>query len=222
MAPSWLASREGVERRGAIRSFAEDFSSSKYYPVHRACRLVHVLTSHGVDRRISASENWIQWSLGLFYPPLMRSQRADCILEHGVGDCSERVAVLQELIREARLPTRIVGLDGHVVLEVHANGKWYTADPDYGVTFPVSVNELAQSSEEYLNDFLVRGGFDARTIQEYQRIVRSEEDNQAMPINAPLSPRLFLIEQLCDVGIIVLPCTFWALYGLLWLARSEE
>jgi hypothetical protein len=211
----WQSSAGGA-RRASVRSFAEDFESAKYYPIYRACRLVHTHTEHSIDRRIGIGENWIQWSLGQFYPPLLRTQNADHILEFGKGDCSERVAVLQSLVRKSRLNTRIVGLGGHVVLEVYANGKWYTADPDYGVVYSGTVDSLKDSSPGYLAMPLIRAGMHRDIVDRYVSLIKSSGDNVVMPLNSPISPRLHWVEEISFFLVITLPCVLWMLCGLLW------
>lgn len=214
---SWCSqSTAGVTRRETLRAFVEDFRTAKRYPVFRACRLVHSLTEHRVDRRIDLSENWIQWTLGQFYPPFLRTQNAARILERGQGDCSERVAVLQHLLRQSLLPTRIVGLGGHVVLETYANGKWYTADPDYGVLYVGTVDALATAEPGYLAAPLLRVGCTSDSIDRYIQIFQSVGDNVPMRLNAPLSPRLHGLEAWSTFLVFALPCVLWMLSGFLW------
>lgn len=220
IAPWWSQSSDGLSRKVAVRSFSEDFESATYYPIFRACRLIHALTEHTVDRQIGIEENWLQWSLGQFYPPLLRTQDAERILEQGKGDCSERVAVLQWLVRRSRLDTRIVGLGGHVVLEIHANGTWYTADPDYGIVYLGRVEELSTSSPAYLAKPLIRTGTPSEVIDRYATLLTSVEDNLVMPLNSPISPRLHWVEKLCFFFVNAIPCALWILCGLLWLSPS--
>lgn len=208
----WISrSSDGETRRVALRSFAEDFEGSRRYPIYRACRLVHTLTEHRVDQQIAPQDNWIQWSLGHLYAPLLRTQDPDLILEKGCGDCSERVAVLQSLLRLSQIPTRIVGLGGHVVLEVQVNGKWLTADPDYGVVHFGTVEELASAAESTLERPLHRAGYSEETIDRYVELFRSQDDNTALPINAPISPRLYHAERFTSFMVVMLPCVAWLL-----------
>ncbi len=208
----WLSrSSEGESRLLTLRSFAEDFEGSRRYPIYRACRLVHTLTEHRVDQQIAPWDNWIQWSLGQLYAPLLRTQNPDLILEQGYGDCSERVAVLQSLLSLSQIPSRIVGLGGHVVLEVQVNGKWLTADPDYGVVHFGTVEELADAAEGALERPLHRGGYPRETMDRYVELFRSQDDNTALPMNTPISPRLYHVERFTSVLLVILPCVFWML-----------
>lgn len=220
--PWYSQSQAGLARKASIRSFAEDFESSEYYPIYRACRLVHALTVHSVDRRIGIEENWLQWSMGQFYPPLLRTQDADRILEQGKGDCAERVAVLQALVHRSHLETRIVGLGGHVVLEIRANRTWYTVDPDYGIVYVGTVEELSTSRNAYLAKPLIRTGAPPDTIDRYVSLLKSVDDNISMPRNSPISPRLYWIERISFFLVYALPCALWILCGLLWLSPTGQ
>jgi hypothetical protein len=217
VAAPWLfESQEGALRRSTLRSFAEDFHGARRYPVYRACRLVHSMTEHRIDRRIDPTENWVQWTLGQFYPPLLRTRDPDRILEKGYGDCSERVVVLRTLAMRSGLPSRIVGLGGHVVLEIFANGKWFTADPDYGVVYVGTVEELARCDPDYLANPLLDAGYPKHQIDAYIQILQSNDDNIAMPIDSPISPRLYWLEEMSGFVLLAMPCILWLLNGFLW------
>jgi len=195
-----------------FRAVSASFAAQNDFPVGRANRFVHAITAHSVDRQIMIQENWVQWCLGQFYRPLLRSQNPVRIIEGGAGDCSERVAVLQWIARQAKCPTRIVGLGGHVVLEVFARGKWVTADPDYGITFSTDVQTLTRGGSKYVSWQLQRAGVDESSIENYLSILQSGEDNVAMEVNEPLSPRLKVLEDWCEVARVSLP---WFFSGLL-------
>ncbi len=223
IAPWCSKNQDGQARRLALQSFSEDFSPDQHIPVYRACRLVHSLTEHTDGRRVAWYENWIQWSVGHIYAPLKRTQLTERILEQGHGDCSERVAVLQALFQKWQVTTRIHGLGGHVVLEVFANGKWYTLDPDYGVTYPRSFRELQHGDERLVADALLRKGYSADVVDRYVEILRSSDDNILLPPHSALSPRLYRIELICEVLLVILPCGLWSILVVLWptFARPE-
>lgn len=195
-----------------FKAVAASFADQENFQVARANRFVHAITTHSVDRRILLRENWVQWFLGQFYRPLLRSQDPLRIVEGGAGDCSERVAVLQWIARQAKCPTRIVGLGGHVVLEVFAKGKWVAADPDYGVTFSTDVQTLTHGGSKYVASQLQRVGVDEATIENYLGILQSSGDNISMGVNEPLSPRLKVVEDWCEIARVSLP---WFFLGLL-------
>lgn len=216
MLPRWLESPENRERVVACHAVADLLAEQPAYSVSRACSYVHGITTHSIDRRIGWTENWVQAFAGKAYPPLLRTQSSEKIVLGRKGDCSERVAVLQMVFRRARLPTRVVGLGGHVVLEVRANGKWYTADPDYGVTFGTDVSHLEKGPGKWVRYQLRTAGCGDEAIDGYIQILHSSVDNVAMGINQPLSPRLKVVEDICDGLLVAIPILLWGLFAVLW------
>jgi hypothetical protein len=214
--------RSGQARVGLLRDVAKQLAEQPVYSVSRACHLVHSLTEHGIDRRISWRENWVQALLGQFYPALLRTQNPERIVVGRVGDCSERVAVLQMVYRQAHLPTRIVGLGGHVVLEVKANGKWYTADPDYDVIFGTDVRTLESGSGKWVRALLQRRGVDREQVDRYVEILHTPVDNIQMAINQPLSPRLKILEDMCGVLLFSIPLLLWGILGVFWASLPSK
>lgn len=218
----FLKSDESVARLEQFKTVATSFADQDNFQVTRANRFVHAITTHSVDRQIAIEENWVQWFLGQFYRPLLRSQNPFRIVEGGNGDCSERVAVLQWIARQAKCPTRIVGLGGHVVLEVFVKGKWVAADPDYGITFSTDVRTLSQGGAKYVSWQLQRARVDAPAIENYLSILQSSDDNILMGVNEPLSPRLKVLEDWCEITRLSLPWFFVGLLLVLALAWPSE
>lgn len=215
-----MASRTPQQRArvNAYREMTAILATQPAYSVSRACSFVHSTTKHSVERRIGWQENWVQASLGLMYPPIERTQSPERIIAGEQADCSERVAALQQMFRQAQLPTRIVGLGGHVVLEVKANGKWYTADPDYGVTYGVGVAQLETGTGQGVRRLLQRVGCTEPVIDRYLEILHSTSDNVVMDIHQPLSPRLALLEGACGWLLVAIPLILWGGLGVLWVA----
>ncbi|MFM8571602.1 MAG: hypothetical protein ACKOAU_08400 [Pirellula sp.] len=180
----------------------------------RAANLyVHSITRHAERRDLAIWENWPQWLLGQFYSPLLRTQNPQWIVSGGFGDCSERAAVLQDLLKSHGVDTRFVGLGGHVVLEARGEQGAWILDPDYGVVIDTDLRGLQDQDSGDLTRWLVEQGVaPARSIQ-YERMVRTSQDNVALGWNEPLSPRLKKIESLCELAIWLAPVFFWVLLG---------
>jgi hypothetical protein len=206
----------------AYREMAAILAAQPAYSVSRACSFVHSTTEHSVSRRVGWRENWVQASLGLLYPPIARTQSPERIIAGQQADCSERVAALQRMFRQAQLPTRIVGLGGHVVVEVKANGKWYTADPDYGVTYGVGIEQLETGSGLGVRRSLQRVGYTEPVIDRYLEILHSTSDNIVMGIHQPLSPRLALLEGACGWLLVAIPLSLWGGLAVLWVAAPSR
>lgn len=160
-------------------------------------RSVFEAICHDDGNQITLGENWIQYVAGWFYSPLRRPQLPFEIEVRGAGICSEACTVLQAHLAEAGISSRFVGLSGHVVLEAEADGQWIYLDPDFGVSAPVSADQMVQAAAEdqprwqQLRAKLSQLGFSPETIANYRHCLATEEDNVTLPVNQPLSPRLY-------------------------------
>jgi hypothetical protein len=115
--------------------------------------------------------------------------------------------VLQALLFQRGIASRLVGLGGHVVLETQpVNGSPLILDPDYGVEFPGTVAELsAGQRDEEVRRTLASAGFSESQIQLYREILYSQQDNLAIDWNEPLSPRLYWLERMAQ-GVLQVAC----------------
>jgi hypothetical protein len=203
-----LAKAAPVESTGpaALAAYHEQLRRGAPFYLVEATEKVHRCTTHFDGRRIGLAENWLQWALGKLYPPLARTQDPQRLLAGGAGDCSERSAILKALAETAGRRCRFVGLGGHVVLEVEAAGGSLVADPDYGIVFPADLSVLQSHAGSTIADQVLSArGYDRPTIDRYLEILRSREDNVALPIGNPLSPRLFVVERACQWLVWLLP-----------------
>ncbi len=172
----------------------------------RANRAVYLATKHSDDRRIALTENWLQWSLGQLYRPLLRTQNAERLLAGSLANCSERSQILKSLAEKAGHQCRFVGLTGHVVLEVETAAGWQVADPDYGIVYPFGIEKLERAgAANLIRSTLSRSSYPPATIELYVSIVQSADDNVIMPIGSPLSPRLAVVETWCELLALPLP-----------------
>ena len=170
---------------------------------------VHQVVSHDVNREIQPWENWVQWVAGQFYSPLLRTQNPRWIVSGGRGDCSESAAVLQAILIQLGIDSRFVGLGGHVVLEAECQDICHTLDPDYGIVFPCSTEQLSFQLSNPDSGWLHEFGVDEPSAVRYREIVCSREDNIALPWNAPISPRLKVFEDLCAALVWLTPVFAW-------------
>lgn len=75
----------------------------------------------------------------------------------GNGLCSDLALLLSQTWKKLGFQSRVWGLDGHVVPEVFANGRWQMYDPSHGIYYintnkePAGVEELAQHPEFITN-----------------------------------------------------------------------
>jgi hypothetical protein len=81
-------------------------------------------------------------------------------LERGIGQCGQQAMTVIGFLEEHGFNTGFVQLNGHVVATAEvAPGEWYVLDPDYGVSIPHSIEELANNRalvETYYSRFIER------------------------------------------------------------------
>jgi len=170
---------------------------------------VHSITEHCMQRDLTLWENWPQWLLGQFYSPLLRTQNPHWIVSGGRGDCSERAAVLQDLLSAQGIQSRFIGLGGHVVLEAQSPRGAWILDPDYGVSMQTGIAQLQEQALLELEPWLVEQGIDQTKSQQYASLLTSQEDNKVLEWNQPLSPRLKRVENACELAIWLIPMISW-------------
>lgn len=186
------------DRAHALTWCIERTQTTGHLDLATAVLRIHEGTRHSNERRIRPTEDWLQWSLGVFYEPLSHTQDSTLLLKDGVTSCAERSQILKTMAEAAGLRCRFVGLQGHVVLEVHQDGAWRYADPDYGISFAKGVAELSQfESLPEVAQQLADRGCDGERIALYLHLLSTTEDNQTRPVGEPISPRLYWIEQAC-------------------------
>jgi hypothetical protein len=163
---------------------------------------------HAEPRYVNAGENWLQAGLGLLYTPFKTTQDTHRLLAGGIANCSERSQILKTIAESAGYDCRFVGLEGHVVLEVHDGGRWRMADPDYGVVFDLGVDSMAlREQQPVVITALASHGHSGKTISTYLEILQSTDDNTRLDVGSPLSPRLHAIEKACAWLIWIMPTT---------------
>lgn len=184
-----------------------------------ATQRVYLGTRHTSGRHVHWSENWLHFLLGKIYRPFARTQSVTRLVAGREGDCSERAAILKAIAEAGGYPCRFVGLGGHVVLEVQVDDRWWTSDPDYGVVYPFAAEHLSDSSREAtVRSTLAIHAYPADTVNRYVEILQSTQNNVVLPVGMPLSPRLFVLEQVCSWLAWLLPATCCLLAG--WLKWS--
>lgn len=60
----------------------------------------------------------------------------------GGGYCSQHALLLNNLLQEQGIESRILASEGHILNEVKVGGKWIVVDPTFNVIFNASVKEL--------------------------------------------------------------------------------
>lgn len=179
------------------------------FEVEEATQFVFQNTRHVERREVTFLENWIQWTLGQFYSPALEVQDTARLMRGGFASCSQRAQILKSLAESAGHRCRFVGLEGHVVLEIEVDGVWKLADPDYGVAYDFDLEAVQSPDRERdIRQKLRAMNWRGRNIENYIEIVQSANDNRRLQIGSPLSPRLYLFEQICRWLVLLTPIPF--------------
>lgn len=156
--------------------------------VKRLSRLVQESTVHywkdeGMSKyhiRVPVYENYLLYLASYLNPDEYRKYEF-CnyrkAIDRGVALCSQRAIILSQILDQNGIDSRIVGLNGHVVVEAQvdkANDTWWVADPDYGVVINRDIAAIQKDSEVIRPDYLIRG-YDVKTIDNLSRIFRTEQ-----------------------------------------------
>jgi hypothetical protein len=167
-------------------------------------------------------ENWILW---------IRSQRighhewldTGKAVRLGGGYCSQHAIVLDNLLDEQGIESRILGLSGHVINEVLIDGKWKVYDSNYNVVFNGSLSDLESNPEQVYRTY-IDAGYEEGTARNWQAVYGSPENNWHFRNSlAYASEGYFIFEKLALKLIWYIPF-FLLISGVLvrlWLAHKK-
>lgn len=166
--------------------------------------------------------NWIMWVLGTVNSNLGAIRVPDNLLRYTDSAlCSQQSYLLLTLAEKAGIPSRHVGLVGHVVMEAWYDGAWHMYDPTFGIvpTLDGAVASVAAVSENGSLLALYDDWPDIKAaFQQPQR-----HNYIAYPAGGYFvwkAQVLYHAEQAADWLKFILPVAFIALGGLL-LARPS-
>tara|TARA_B100001778_G_C18548061_1_gene611634 strand:+ start:406 stop:1188 length:783 start_codon:yes stop_codon:yes gene_type:complete len=154
---------------------------------------------HSDLRKVEIYENWLIFTLGKIYEPISRTQNPYRIINGGVGECAEQVAILNYISNQYGWASRFIGLNEHVISEIKTESGWVVADPHYGVYFDMSFEELQNTEKEDIFKILNEKGYGIEFSDWYIRVMRTEEDNKILEVGEAISPRLDMFEKFSDI-----------------------
>lgn len=134
--------------------------------------------------------------------------------------CGQQAQVFVDACTLLGQPARIVGLDGHVVVEAFYDDQWHGFDPDYGVIY--RVGEEIASVQQVADDPQL-----ARQLYAHHRLDRSSDEVlqilarrqlHPQPTGAPLAPRLRSLERCLRIATWLLPLAGILVAATLWLS----
>jgi hypothetical protein len=130
--------------------------------------IAHYWNDEGIDTyhlRVPPTENYLLFAASYLLPRRFAKYEfydADRAIERGVGLCSQHSIIEQEILRRRGFNSRIVGLNGHVLLEADVAeagqpSEWWLLDPDYGVVLPHSLHAVEQQPGLAASGYLEAG-----------------------------------------------------------------
>lgn len=151
--------------------------------------------AHSDKRKIQLYENWVLWLAGKFYEPLADTQMPERIVSGEGALCSEASAVFNSIAKLNGVKARFIGLDGHVVSEVQTDKGWRVVDPDYGVIYPVSFQDLKKKQgASIIRNELKKSNYDEEVINWHIQTYQSSQQAFISPVDIAISPRLYVVE----------------------------
>jgi len=128
-------------------------------------------------------------------------------LQRGVGICSQFAIVETSILNEKGIPARIIGLDGHVVLEAQVDpgsNAWWVFDPDYGVVIQKNI-DLVEKDTGLIAPYYRSAGYDPQTIKLLEQMYAPPGNVKYAPGVNAFYPKKSVYEPLSYVLIWLIP-----------------
>ncbi|MBV1915545.1 MAG: hypothetical protein KUG72_09175 [Pseudomonadales bacterium] len=183
--------------------------------------------THNDQAKYNVFSNWLLWLMGKVASPLSFIRSPDTLIKNGHSAlCGAQAYVLQSLAEEYGIPTRRVGMHGHVVMEAWYDDDWHLYDPDLEV-IPVtatqrilSLDELARSRELVRQYYIGRGN--REYVDSIIEIVTSREDNSFELYGMVENRVAYRAERLAEITKWAIPLIL-LLAGLwIYIAKSRK
>jgi hypothetical protein len=183
--------------------------------------VVNYWDSEGIDEyhlRVPFCENYILFLASHVWPEefekyeFMDYRRA---LRRGVGLCSEQAIILAGALESRGIPTRIIGLGGHVVAAAQVDpeaDQWWLLDADFGVVIPLARKEIEEDPTVIRPYYCNRGYLD----EEIGPLVEifGKEDNVRFDDVSQYSPRKYAFEKATYFLVWIIPIALMAPLGV--------
>ncbi len=158
-------------------------------------------------------ENWLLWararSLGRYeWTDTRRAVRL------GGGYCSQHAMVLDNILQDQGIEARILTLNGHVVNEARIDGQWRVCDPDHGIVFDHSLDELEGAPETVYRVYRA-WGHSHEEAAGWREIYASRDDNDRLEGSVDYDPLNARYERVALCLVWVVPIVLILLGGLL-------
>ncbi len=150
-------------------------------------------------------ENYILWAIAEYQGGYEWSDTKKAV-RMGGGYCSQHAIILNNILSEQDFNTRILGLNGHVLNEVFLEGKWRVFDPDFNVTFDLSIKELEANPHIVFEKYKAIGRPD-KEARHWQEVFASADNNWHYRNSISYGIKKTLIEIISFYLIWIIPIT---------------
>ena len=124
-------------------------------------------------------ENWVLHLMGRFsgIPEFERYHYSspNKSMERGIGLCGDAAILMHQLLAQNGITAKIMSFSGHVVISANVDGQDYIFDPDFGVYFSASPEQLRSSAHLHTKAYSSAGYplsdelfFNQQYTQEYE------------------------------------------------------
>jgi hypothetical protein len=131
--------------------------------------------------RVPVHENYLLYLAGYVLPAYYRKYEfSDQYknLERGIGICSLHVTVMDTLLKDHGVNSKVVLLNQHVVASAQvgdAPGRWWVVDPDLGVVVKHDIGEI-EADTNLIKPYYLEKGYSTEYVDWLARVY-AKEDN---------------------------------------------
>jgi hypothetical protein len=191
--------------------------------------VAHYWYSDGIGKyrlRIPLRENYFLFTASYVWPKLfqkyefMTYRRA---LKRGVGLCSQQSVIVAGALKSRGIPSRIIGLDGHVVAAAQVDpqkDEWWILDADYGVVVPLRLAAI-EADPTAIAPFYREAGFEESKIERLVEIY-GKAGNVRVEDARHFSWPTYYFEQTTYVLIWIVPFVLMAPLGIRLYRRARS
>tara|TARA_Y100001968_G_C19454442_1_gene771561 strand:+ start:297 stop:1103 length:807 start_codon:yes stop_codon:yes gene_type:complete len=127
---------------------------------------------------IPAWENYILYFSGFLHPRLRSFEIPNYkkALDRGLGLCSQYAIIVDQVLKSKKIPSKLLGLGGHVVTTVESEDKtWWILDADYGVVIPHSIQDIYEDPS-IITNYYIQKVYSEKEAIEIRDIYQKEEN----------------------------------------------
>jgi hypothetical protein len=175
--PRGRASVAGYDYRkipsGVARARFRKLKQSRLSELEKLQSLFYLVSGSVVHRkyRLDLFDNWLLRTAALVYPEMRNTQDARLLWARGAGKCDQVSLLLLAKAGELGIEGRILGLDGHVLVETKCDQETQVIDADMGCFWNCSYEQLRCMDKTDLRTAYEQLGFTAKQAEHNARII---------------------------------------------------